>query len=94
LVTELRSSRTDLARIVEAAHRNKLPCLVVPGQSVASLIWVARPAAQPATLFIEIDGYPRAGAILFALSLKRCSTISQLTFSRKALTYLPFSPAS
>jgi hypothetical protein len=25
-------------------------------RSVASLIWVARPAAQPATLFIEIDG--------------------------------------
>jgi hypothetical protein len=25
-------------------------------KSVASLIWVARPAAQPATLFIEIDG--------------------------------------
>ena len=34
LVTELRSSRTDLARIVEAAHRNKLPFLVVPAQSV------------------------------------------------------------
>jgi hypothetical protein len=34
LVTELRSSRTDLARIVEAAHRNKLPLLVVPAQSV------------------------------------------------------------
>jgi hypothetical protein len=25
-------------------------------RSVASLIWVTRPAAQPATLFIEIDG--------------------------------------
>lgn len=25
-------------------------------KSVASLIWVARPAADPATLFIEIDG--------------------------------------
>jgi hypothetical protein len=25
-------------------------------KSVASLIWVARPAARPATLFIEIDG--------------------------------------
>ena len=34
LVTELRSSRTDLARIVEAAHRNKLPRLVIPAQSV------------------------------------------------------------
>jgi nucleoside phosphorylase len=31
---ELRSSRTDLARIVEAAHRNKVPLLVVPAQSV------------------------------------------------------------
>jgi hypothetical protein len=27
-------------------------------RSVASLIWVARPAARPATLFIEIDGEP------------------------------------
>jgi hypothetical protein len=34
LVTELRSSRTDLARVVEAARRNKLPFLVVPSQSV------------------------------------------------------------
>ncbi len=34
LVAELRSSRTDLARIVEAAHRNKFPLLVVPAQSV------------------------------------------------------------
>jgi len=34
LVIELRSSRTDLARIVETAHRNKLPFLVVPAQSV------------------------------------------------------------
>lgn len=34
LVTELRSSRTDLARIVDAAHRKKLPRLVVPAQSV------------------------------------------------------------
>ena len=34
LVTELRSSRTDLARIVEAVHRNKLPLLVVLNQSV------------------------------------------------------------
>ena len=25
-------------------------------RSVASLIWVARPEAQPATVFIEIDG--------------------------------------
>ena len=25
-------------------------------KSVASLIWVARPEAQPATVFIEIDG--------------------------------------
>jgi hypothetical protein len=31
---ELRASRTDLARIVEAAHRNKFPLLVVPAQSV------------------------------------------------------------
>ena len=34
LVTELRSSRTDLARIVEAAHRNKFPLLVLPALSV------------------------------------------------------------
>jgi len=34
LVTELQSSRTDLARIVEAAHRNKLPLLVLQAQSV------------------------------------------------------------
>jgi hypothetical protein len=34
LVTEVRSSRTDLARIVETAHRNRLPVLVVPAQSV------------------------------------------------------------
>jgi hypothetical protein len=34
LVTELRSSRSDLARIVEAASRNNLPYLVVLAQSV------------------------------------------------------------
>jgi hypothetical protein len=34
LVTELRSSRTDLARIVQAVDRNKRPALVVPAQSV------------------------------------------------------------
>ena len=34
LVGELRASRTDLARIVEAAQRNKFPRLVVPAQSV------------------------------------------------------------
>jgi hypothetical protein len=34
LVTELRSSRTDLARIVQAAHRNNSPFLVVQAQSV------------------------------------------------------------
>jgi hypothetical protein len=34
LVTELRSSRTDLARIVQAVDRNKQPVLVVPAQSV------------------------------------------------------------
>ena len=34
LVTELRSSRTDLARIVEAVDRSKRSMLVVPAQSV------------------------------------------------------------
>jgi len=34
LVAELRSSRTDLARIVETAHRNKFPLLVLPALSV------------------------------------------------------------
>jgi hypothetical protein len=34
LVTELRSSRTDLARIVQAVDRDKRPMLVVPAQSV------------------------------------------------------------
>jgi hypothetical protein len=34
LLTELRSSRTDLARIVEAAHRNKFPRLVLQARSV------------------------------------------------------------
>jgi hypothetical protein len=34
LVTELRSSRTDLARIVQAVDRNKRSVLVVPAQSV------------------------------------------------------------
>jgi len=34
LLTELRSSRTDLARIVQAIDRNKRSMLVVPAQSV------------------------------------------------------------
>jgi hypothetical protein len=34
LVTELRSSRTDLARIVEAVARYKRPLLVATAQSV------------------------------------------------------------
>jgi hypothetical protein len=34
LLTELRSSRTDLARIVESVHRNNLPILFVTAQSV------------------------------------------------------------
>jgi hypothetical protein len=34
LVTELRASRTDLARFVQAAHRDKLPFMVVGAQSV------------------------------------------------------------
>jgi hypothetical protein len=34
LVTELRSSRTDLARIVQVVDRNKRAVLVVPAQSV------------------------------------------------------------
>jgi hypothetical protein len=34
LITALRSSRTDLARIVETTHRNKFPLLVLPALSV------------------------------------------------------------
>jgi hypothetical protein len=34
LVTGLRSSRTEPARIAEAAHRNKFTLLVVPAKSV------------------------------------------------------------
>ena len=34
LVTELRSSRTDLARIVQAVDRDKRSMLVVPARSV------------------------------------------------------------
>lgn len=34
LVTELRGSRTDLARFVQAAHRDKLPFMAVGAQSV------------------------------------------------------------
>jgi hypothetical protein len=34
LLMELRGSRTDLTRVVEAASRKKLPYLVVPTQSV------------------------------------------------------------
>ena len=34
LLTERRDSRTDLAPVLEAASRTKLPCLVVPAQSV------------------------------------------------------------
>jgi len=33
-VKELRSSRTDLARMVETVYRNRLPSLVVPARSV------------------------------------------------------------
>ena len=43
LITELRSSRTDLARIVEATRRNKLPFLVIPAQSVRA--WEQREPA-------------------------------------------------
>ena len=34
LLTELRDSRTDLTRVVEAASRKTLPNLVVPAQEV------------------------------------------------------------
>lgn len=34
LVTELQGSRTDLARFVRAAHRNKLPLIIVAAQTV------------------------------------------------------------
>jgi hypothetical protein len=36
LMIELRSSRTDLARLVEAATRNQITRLVVPQRSVAA----------------------------------------------------------
>jgi hypothetical protein len=44
LLLELRSSRTDLARLVEAAAGQYLPCLVVPQRSVDA--WERR---EPAT---------------------------------------------
>ena len=34
LLTELRSSRTDLARYVEMVIRDRRPCLVLPSQAV------------------------------------------------------------
>ena len=36
LLNDLRSSRTDLARIVEAVVRDRLPYVVVPMQAVRS----------------------------------------------------------
>jgi len=36
LLSELRSSQTDLARIVEAVVRDRLPYVVVPVQAVKS----------------------------------------------------------
>jgi hypothetical protein len=48
---EMTSSRRD-CRPVGGVWQGVNPLT----NSVASLIWVARPAAQPATLFIEIDG--------------------------------------
>jgi hypothetical protein len=44
LVTELRASRTDLARFVQAAHRDRLPFMVVGAQSVRA--WEQR---EPST---------------------------------------------
>jgi len=48
---EMTSSRRD-CRPVGGVWQGVNPLT----NSVASLIWVARPAVQPATLFIEIDG--------------------------------------
>lgn len=48
LVSTLRSSRTDLARIVEAAQRNKVPVLVVQAQSVRA--WEQREPGMWATV--------------------------------------------
>ena len=48
---EMTSSRRD-CRLVGGVWQGVNPLT----NSVASLIWVARQAAQPATLFIEIDG--------------------------------------
>ncbi len=36
LLAELRASRTDLARVVEAAARTRLPYIVVPARSVSA----------------------------------------------------------
>jgi hypothetical protein len=44
LVTELQGSRTDLARFVQAAHRDKLPFMVVGAQSVRA--WEQREASS------------------------------------------------
>jgi hypothetical protein len=55
LVTELRSSRTDLARIVEAAHRNKFPHLVVPAQSVRA--WEEREPSSWASVRTWLEAH-------------------------------------
>jgi hypothetical protein len=36
LLHDLRTSKTDLARIIEAVVRDRLPCVVVPSQAVKS----------------------------------------------------------
>ena len=48
MITKLRSSRTDLARIVAAAHRNKSPVLIVPARSVRA--WEQREPDSWATV--------------------------------------------
>lgn len=48
LVTELRASRTDLARFVQAAHRDHLPFMVVGAQSVRA--WEQREPSSWARL--------------------------------------------
>ena len=44
LLNDLRSSKTDLARLVEAVLRNKPPYVVVPSQAVRS--WERREPQQ------------------------------------------------
>lgn len=55
LVTELRASRTDLARIVEAVQRNKSPLLVVPAQSVRA--WERREPTLWARVRTWLEGH-------------------------------------